>query len=178
MLAMRWDEIHFQNETWPIPNTKNQEPVTAPLVPAAIEILRESQTKQESEWIFPSFGKTGYMTDPKKGWKQIIDRADITNLRIHDLRRSMGSWQAINQTNLTVIATSLGQKSTQAAAVYSRLSLDPVRESMEQAARSMLEHGGQQQSTSNRKVVGIRHQMLSKNRSSMLLTNVIYFDHQ
>jgi integrase len=140
MLAMRWDEIDFDNESWRIPNTKNQEPVTVPLVPAAIEILRERQTSKESDWVFPSYGKSGHMTDPKKGWKRIIDRAGIENLRIHDLRRSMGSWQAINQTSLTVIAKSLGQKSTQAAAVYSRLSLDPVRESMEQAARSMLDY--------------------------------------
>jgi len=140
MLAIRWDEIDFENETWRIPNTKNQDPVTVPLVPAAIDILRERQSAKDSEWVFPSYGKTGHMTDPKKGWKRIIDRAGITNLRIHDLRRSMGSWQAINQTSLTVIAKSLGQKSTQAAAVYSRLSLDPVRESMEQAARSMLAH--------------------------------------
>jgi integrase len=143
MLAMRWDEIDFDNESWTIPLTKNQESATIPLIPAAIDILRDRQAIAQDMWVFPSYGKTGHMSDPKKGWKRIIDRAEIADLRIHDLRRSMGSWQAINQTSLTVIAKSLGQKSTQAAAIYSRLSLDPVRESMEQAARSMLEHGGQ-----------------------------------
>jgi len=155
MLAMRWDEIDFNNENWRIPNTKNQEPVTIPLVPAAIEILRKRQTEKASEWVLPSSRTDGHINDPKKGWQRIIKRAGIDNLRIHDLRRSMGSWQAINQTSLTVIAKSLGQKSTQAAAIYSRLSLDPVRESMEQAARSMLEHGGQI-TNKNEKVVKLK----------------------
>lgn len=140
MLAMRWDEIDFENESWTIPLTKNQDSATIPLVPAAIEILKTRKIDKSSDWVFSSYGKSGHMSDPKKGWKRIVDRAGLTDLRIHDLRRSMGSWQAINQTSLTVIAKSLGQKSTQAAAVYSRLSLDPVRESMEQAARSMFEY--------------------------------------
>jgi len=140
MLAMRWDEIDFENKTWTISLTKNQDSATIPLVPAAFDIIKTRREKKESEWVFASYGKTGHMSDPKKGWKRIIDRAGLSDLRIHDLRRSMGSWQAINQTSLTVIAKSLGQKSSQAAAVYSRLSLDPVRDSMEQAARSMLQH--------------------------------------
>ncbi len=160
MLAMRWDEIDFDNESWTIPLTKNQDSATIPLVPAAIEILKDRQTSEDSGWVFASYGKTGHMSDPKKGWKRIIDRAGLTDLRIHDLRRSMGSWQAINQTSLTVIAKSLGQKSTQAAAIYSRLSLDPVRESMEQAARSMLNHGGRSKD-SQRKVIAYENKVES-----------------
>lgn len=152
MLAMRWDEIDFNNENWRIPNTKNQEPVIIPLVPAAMEILKKRRFESASEWVLPSTRTNSHISDPKKGWKRVIERAGINNLRIHDLRRSMGSWQAINQTSLTIIAKSLGQKSTQAAAVYSRLSLDPVRESMEQAARSMLGHGGQIKSRNDKLV--------------------------
>jgi integrase len=138
MLAIRWDEIDFNREVWRIPITKNQEPVNIPLIPAAIDVLKARKQLSESEWVFPANSQSGHMTSPAKGWMRVLERAGIEDLRIHDLRRSMGSWQAINQTSLIVIAKSLGQKSTQAAAVYSRLNLDPVRESMEQAARSML----------------------------------------
>ncbi len=137
VLAMAWAELDLSRKVWRIPMTKNQEPVTVPLIPAAMEILNARKEKSECEWVFGGNSKSGHMTDPKHGWERILARAGIEGLRIHDLRRSMGSWQAINQTSLVVIAKSLGQKSTQAAAIYSRLSLDPVRESMEQAARSM-----------------------------------------
>ena len=144
VLSMEWSAIDFTSESWTIENTKNQEPLVVPLIPAAIEILRDRQAKNAKGWVFPSTrkkSKTGHLSDPKRGWKRIIERAGIDNLRIHDLRRSMGSWQAINQTSLTVIGKSLGQKSIQSTAIYARLSIDPVRESMEQAARSMFEHG-------------------------------------
>lgn len=67
--------------------------------------------------------------------------ARLDDLVMHDLRRSMGSWQAINGASLAIIGRSLGHKSPQATAIYARLHLDPVRDSMERAAESMLRAG-------------------------------------
>jgi integrase len=64
-----------------------------------------------------------------------VDRLD--HLRIHDLRRTLGSWQARQGASLTIIGKSLGHKSQQATQIYSRLDLDPVRQSVEQATASM-----------------------------------------
>jgi integrase len=63
------------------------------------------------------------------------------DLRIHDLRRTLGSWQARAGASLTIIGKSLGHKSQQATAIYSRLDLDPVRASVEQATAAMIEAG-------------------------------------
>ena len=52
---------------------------------------------------------------------------------MHDLRRTMGSYQAINGTSLNIIGKSLGHKSIQATTIYARLNLNPVRESMHKA---------------------------------------------
>jgi integrase len=67
--------------------------------------------------------------------------ARMDDLLMHDLRRSMGSWQAINGASLSIIGRSLGHKSPQATAIYARLHLDPVRDSMERAAKAMLGAG-------------------------------------
>lgn len=69
--------------------------------------------------------------------------ARLDDLLMHDLRRSMGSWQAINGASLSIIGRSLGHKSPQATAIYARLHLDPVRDSMERAAEAMLKAGAQ-----------------------------------
>lgn len=70
-------------------------------------------------------------------------KLDITNvglkdLRIHDLRRSLGSWQAAAGANSYIIGKSLGHKSQQATAIYARLNLDPVRASVDTAVEAML----------------------------------------
>ncbi len=57
----------------------------------------------------------------------------LLDTRIHDIRRTFGSYQAINGTNLLVIGRSLGHKCEKSTRVYAKLSLDPVRASIKQA---------------------------------------------
>jgi integrase len=66
----------------------------------------------------------------------------IDDLRIHDLRRTLGSWQAKQGASLAIIGTSLNHKSQQATAIYARLDLDPVRASVNTATAAMLEAAG------------------------------------
>lgn len=54
------------------------------------------------------------------------------------MRRTLGSWQAVTGATTVVIGKSLGHKSQQATAIYARLSIDPVRESVEKATAAML----------------------------------------
>jgi len=69
----------------------------------------------------------------------------IEDLRLHDLRRTLGSWQAINNSSLAIIGKSLGHKTHQATAIYARLSLDPIRQSVVTATASMLNAAGLKQ---------------------------------
>jgi len=62
----------------------------------------------------------------------------LPDIRIHDLRRSLGSWQAVTGASSYVIGKSLGHKSQQATAIYARLNLDPVRASVERATEAMM----------------------------------------
>jgi integrase len=62
-------------------------------------------------------------------------------LRIHDLRRTLGSWQAALGTSLPIIGKSLGHQSLEATQIYSRLELDPVRQSVERAGAALLAAG-------------------------------------
>jgi integrase len=82
---------------------------------------------------------TPHLTEPKRAWKTICHNAGIEKLRIHDLRRTLGSWQAIMGASLQIIGKSLGHKSTQSTEIYARLDRDPVRDSVEVATRKMLE---------------------------------------
>ncbi|MBK6907609.1 MAG: site-specific integrase [Rhodocyclaceae bacterium] len=68
--------------------------------------------------------------------------ARLTDLRPHDLRRALGSWQASSGASLQMIGRSLGHKSQAATAIYSRLNLDPVRQSMETATQNMMTAAG------------------------------------
>lgn len=142
VLAMRWDEIHFERAEWRIPETKNGDPLTVPLSQQAIEILDRRRRETNSDWVFPvENSKSGHFTDPKRAWQRVLARAGIKDLRIHDLRRSLGSWQASTGASGFIIGKSLGHKSQQATQIYARLNLDPVRESIEKATHAMMAAG-------------------------------------
>jgi integrase len=68
---------------------------------------------------------------------KLPDAASI-NLHMHDLRRSLGSWQAALGASLVVIGKSLGHADLKSTQVYSRLQLDPIKESVSRAADAMM----------------------------------------
>jgi integrase len=65
---------------------------------------------------------------------------DLRDIRVHDLRRTLGSWQANLNVSLAIIGRTLNHKSPQSTNVYARLSLDPVREAMVTATSAMLDN--------------------------------------
>lgn len=147
--AMHWREIDLKAATWKIKRTKNGESQTVTLCPEAIEILKARQEDTKGGFVFPGTGKTGHIVEPRKGFQRVLERAgiphgrDVENGMIpHDLRRTLGSWQARTGASLAIIGKSLNHKSTQTTAIYARLDLDPVRQSVNTATAAMFEAAG------------------------------------
>jgi integrase len=107
----------------------------------AIEMLKIRKSNRSSFFVFPGNGRTGHLIEPKTGWRRILERAGIKDLRIHDLRRTLGSWQAITGSSLPIIGKSLNHKNASTTQIYARLNLDPVRESVQKATVAMIQAG-------------------------------------
>jgi len=144
VLSMRWNELDLEQGTWKIPRTKTGDSQTVTLTLEAIEILRARKSNASSVFVFPGNGKTGHLIEPKTGWRRILERAGIKDLRIHDLRRTLGSWQAITGSSLPIIGKSLNHKNASTTQIYARLNLDPVRESVQKATVAMIKAGNRE----------------------------------
>ena len=141
MMAMRWNQLDLENAIWTIPadESKNNEKINIPLVPDAKVMLSKRRSQASSVYVFPSSkSKTGHIVNPNKAWRRIIKKAELIDVRIHDLRRTMGSFMAAGNTSTVIIGKALGHSDPSATAIYSRLNLDPVRQAMEQAAATIL----------------------------------------
>lgn len=156
VLSMRWEQINFDRCEWRIPTTKNGDPQTIPLVKTAQHILL-ARRKNNSEWVFPGKGKSGHLVEPKTGWKRICTKAELKEVRIHDLRRSLGSWQASTGANLSIIGKTLNHKNVSTTAIYARLNIDPIREAMEKATNAMLSAGKAKEEAKIVELAGVRH---------------------
>jgi integrase len=128
--AMRWGDISFETENWDIPMSKSGEGYTVNLTPAAVEVLehRRREIPKDQVFVFPAPSKSGHITDIKKRWQLFRKRAGIPDARLHDLRRTKGSYAAISGESLQKIAGILGHKSLGSTQIYARLSQESVRE--------------------------------------------------
>ncbi len=139
VLSMQWKDIDFERMVWKIPGevSKNGEPMQIPLLADAVEILKRRRAETSSVFVLPGPAARGHYREPWKAWATLLKRAKLEDLRIHDLRRSMGSWMTIQGASLPVVGKALGHKTSQATSIYARLNLDPVRIAMEKAAEGM-----------------------------------------
>ncbi|MBA3931280.1 MAG: recombinase XerD, partial [Xanthomonas sp.] len=146
VMAMRWEDLSLPDAAWRVPGeaSKNGEPMLIDLVPEALAILQRRKPAEATPagFVFPARSKAGHMGNPKKRWAALLERAQMQDFRIHDLRRSLGSWQAKTGASLAIIGKTLGHKDPSATLIYARLDRDPVRAAVEQATGAMLDAAG------------------------------------
>ncbi len=146
VLGMRWRDIQgwdTEAPVWRIPAAefKTGKAHCIPLVPHVVWFLA-ARRQGSDEFILPGSGVSGHYTEPKRRWRSLLTRAGLSNVRLHDLRRTFGSWQVGTGASLAMVGRALGHTTPQATAVYARLDLDPVRRSFEATTDALLTAGG------------------------------------
>jgi integrase len=137
---MRWQDLDIASAVWMMPAeiAKNKSAATIPLTGPAIEILLRRQTMRAGEpWVFPGLTGVGPIVGLPKAWSRILVRAGISNLRIHDIRRSVGTALARGGASPHIIATGLGHRSIASAKAYVRLAGEDARHALEGAIFSL-----------------------------------------
>lgn len=139
--AMAWSDINFNLSTWTIPaeSSKSKEAIVLPLSTRVMEILGRRRATAKSPFVFPGRGRTGYYIDPKKQWIKLLSGSSLSDLRIHDLRRTLGSWQANAGVPIQTIGASLGHGTDLSATlIYARMNVKNVRESIQVVGDSII----------------------------------------
>ena len=138
VLQMRYSEI--QGALWRPTRSKSGHPMVIPLVTEALQIIERRRLDADTDAVFPGFQQgVAFMVAPRLAWTRILKSANLSDLRIHDLRRTLGSWQASQGASLPIIGAMLGHRpGSPATSVYARLMLAPVRQAAENAVSAML----------------------------------------
>lgn len=145
---MRWTHLDLRSDSvWSVPTSKNGEPLIIPLVSDAAAILRSrlagaaaSKGKPESEWVFPmQDDRTRCIADIDHAWARVKEATGIKDARIHDLRRTAGSWATQAGAPLPAVGKMLGHKSHNSTAVYARADISAARGAAELVAARLRE---------------------------------------
>ena len=81
------------------------------------------------------------MEDIKRAWASILEKAQITNLRIHDLRHTLATYLIANGADAFIVQRALTHKSLQSTQVYVNLGVEHLRDKLNDTVNKMLNIG-------------------------------------
>ncbi len=99
-----------------------------------------------------------HLKEPAKAWQRIRRRAGLEDVRLHDLRRTVGSYLAMSGASLPLIGKVLNHSNASTTQIYARLSDDAPRAALESIGATVMNASGQK---FPKKVVRIREKMNS-----------------
>ncbi len=142
VLTMQWQDLSLERAEWRIPQTKAGRPHLLPLPRPLVALLRQLPRMASCPYVFPGRNGREPLVNINRAWDRIRTKAGIPDVRIHDLRRTVGSWLAGSGESLTLIGKVLNHRDVTTTAIYARLNLDPVRQALERQASKMLRTAG------------------------------------
>jgi integrase len=101
-------------------DTKGGESRRVALSAPAIEVLEALPRIEGNPHVFAGAVK-GTHLDPKDHWQAVRKAAGLKELRLHDLRRTFGSWLGASGVSPKLIGTALGHKTDITSRVYVQL---------------------------------------------------------
>jgi integrase len=130
-LNLQWGAVSFSRKELRLGVTKAGRIHYVPLSEPALAILKCQNRSDKSPYVFPGRDPAAPINNIDKAWKRIREAADIPDVRIHDLRRTLGSWLAQQGESLHLIGRVLNHSSPQTTAIYARFSQDNVRSAID-----------------------------------------------
>jgi len=139
VLTAQWSDIDFTQSTWRIPETKAGRVHVLPLPRPVLAQLSALPRFDDNPYVFVGRWGRGHLVNVAKPWARIRKAAGLNDIRIHDLRRTLGSWLVAQGHSLPLIGKTLNHSQASTTQVYARLQLEPVRLALENNATKMLD---------------------------------------
>jgi integrase len=118
ILTAKWSDVDWDNRTLYIGKTKNGDPVLAPLSRAAIVRLNRIPRFDDNPYIICGDIPGEPLVYLDSMWRRIRKKTGFHDLRIHDLRRTVGSWLVRDGASLHLVGAVLNHKDQKTTAGY------------------------------------------------------------
>lgn len=127
LLELRWQDIDLISKNICLLDTKNTKNHYLPLSDAAVTVINQIPRVEANPYLIVGKLKGKHLVNIDKAWNRVRAEAGMNDVRIHDLRRSVGSWLAQSGNSLHFIGRILNHKSSASSAIYARFHDDDVR---------------------------------------------------
>jgi len=138
VLSIRWEDIDLCLAEWRIPDTKAGRVHIIPLIPEALDVIKALPRIVGNPYVVVGRKERDRLKEPAKAWQRIRRRAGLDDVRIHDLRRTVGSYMAMGGANLPLIAKVLNHSNPSTTQIYARLADDAPRAALEGVGKTIM----------------------------------------
>ena len=127
VLSSQWNWVNHERRVLSLPDAKTGSRDLY-LSRAALEVLQELQSRPDADPVYVIAGqKAGaHLTTLKKPWSLICEAADLSDLRVHDLRHSAASFAVGQGIGLPIVGRLLGHRTPATTQRYAHVADDPA----------------------------------------------------
>ena len=125
---LQWEHVDLEAGELHLPDSKTGGRAV-PLAPSAVRLLQSLPRDENNPWVIAGKKPGSHLTDLRHPWRRIRARADLDDVRIHDLRHSFASRALALGEGLPMIGKLLGHTQVQTTARYAHLARDTVKAS-------------------------------------------------
>lgn len=136
ILTLRWEDVDLRAGELRLRDAKTG-PRPVALSPSARRVLEGLQRLPDNPWVIAGTKPGGRVTNINSAWLLIRARAELNDVRIHDLRHSFASRALALGESLPMIGKLLGHRKVQTTARYAHLAKDSVKASAARVAESL-----------------------------------------
>ena len=137
ILTLKWTDVDFERKLIRLQESKTGQKTIYLSAPALL-LLKDIPQIEDNPYVICGKNEGRHLVNIKDAWKEIRDNAELSDLRIHDLRHNYASTAVASGHHLKVIGSLLGHADTQTTERYAHLANDPLQTANDAISKRIL----------------------------------------
>lgn len=142
LLSLEWSSVDLDRREIRLGDTKAGRVHYLPLSAPAIDILTTIPRLMGNPYVLTGRLSGKHLVNIDKAWRRVRKAAGLEDVRLHDLRRTVGSWLAQDGSSLPLIGKVLNHSNSSTTQIYARFADDSGRKALDDHGLRILEHAG------------------------------------
>jgi hypothetical protein len=135
VLNAKWSDVDLKQRTFFIGQTKNGEALLTPLSRAAVARLKNIARIDGNPYIICGSVSGRPLVNLRSAWTRVRNAAGLQDVRIHDLRRTVGSWLVRDGASLHLVGAVLNHSDQKTTAGYAYFQTQDRQQALDRHGR-------------------------------------------
>lgn len=139
LLSLEWASVDLDRREIRLADTKATRVFYLPLSAPAVDILSSIPRLVGNPYVLTGRLPGKHLMNVDKSWRRVRKAAGLEDVRLHDLRRTVGSWLAQDGNSLPLIGRVLNHSNSSTTQIYARFTDDSGRKALDEHGRQIIE---------------------------------------